>query len=157
MADLPKERAEEAPPFTCCGLDMFGPFLIIERRTELKRYGTIFTCLASKAVHLDVCNSMETDSFIQALRRLIERRGNIRKIRSDNGSNFVGAEKELLKAFEEMHHKIKSFLQNNGSDWIVWHRNQASAYEKQRRATIACLVMKFRGYRLKKRHMPPTK
>ena len=71
---------------------------------------------------------METDSFIEALRRLIGRRGNIRTIRSDNGSNFVGAEKELLKAFQQMHHnKIKSFLQNNGSDWIVWHRNPPAA------------------------------
>ena len=69
---------------------------------------------------LKFCNSMETDSFIQALRRLTGRRGNIRTIRSDNGSNFVGAEKELLKAFQQMHHnKIKFFLQNNGSDWIV--------------------------------------
>ena len=67
---------------------------------------------------------METDSFIQALRILIGRSGNIRTVRSDNGSNFVGAGKELLRAFEEMdYNKIKSFLQNNGSDWIVWHRN----------------------------------
>ena len=65
MADLPKERTEEAPPFTYCGLDMYGPFLIKERRTELKRYGILFTCMmVSRAVHLEVCNSMKTDSFI---------------------------------------------------------------------------------------------
>ena len=41
LADLPKDRTESAPPFTYCGLGMFGPFLIKESRTELKRYGTI--------------------------------------------------------------------------------------------------------------------
>ena len=56
---------------------MLGPFLINEGRTELKRYGIIFTCLAIRAVHLDICSSMETDSFIEALKRFVGRRGNI--------------------------------------------------------------------------------
>ena len=53
MANLPKERLQEAPPFTHIGLDMFGPFVIKERRSELKRYGIIFTCLSSRAVHFE--------------------------------------------------------------------------------------------------------
>ena len=111
MADLPKERTEKAPPFTYSDL-----FLIKERRTELKRYGIIVTCLASRAVHLEVYNSMKADSFIQALRRFTGSRSKIQTIRSDN-SNSVGVEKELLKAFQAMHHnKMKSFLQSNGSD-----------------------------------------
>ena len=57
-------------------MDMFGPFTIKCCRTELKRYGIIFTCLASRTVHLEVANTMDTDSFIQALRRFIARRGN---------------------------------------------------------------------------------
>ena len=52
----------------------------------------MFTCLASTAVHIEVSHSMTTDSFIQALRRLIARRGNVRQILSDNGPNLVGAE-----------------------------------------------------------------
>ena len=71
MTDLPKERTKEAPPFT-----YFGHFLIKERGTKIKRHGTVFTCLVRRAVHLEVCNSMETDSFIQALRRFIGRSGN---------------------------------------------------------------------------------
>ena len=47
MADLPPDRTKEEPPFTYCGLNMFGPFEIKERRTTLKRYGALFTCLAS--------------------------------------------------------------------------------------------------------------
>ena len=71
----------------------------------------MFTCLASRAVHIQVSHSMTTDSFIQALRRLIARRGNVRQIRSDNGPNLVGAEQELIHAFNEMGHtKIQLFF-----------------------------------------------
>ena len=99
MADLPKDRFEEAPPFTYCAVDMFGPFTVRVKRSDMKRYGEVFTYLASRAVHIEVTQSLNTDLFIQALRRLIARRGNARQIRSDNGPNFVGAEQELLKAF----------------------------------------------------------
>ena len=102
MADLPKDRCIEAPPFIHCGVDMFAPFVIRERRSYLKRYCALFTCFASKAVHIEVANVMDTDSFIQALRRFIARRGAVRSIRSDNETNFVGAPNELKKALDEM-------------------------------------------------------
>ena len=97
MADLPTDRKIDKPPFTNCSVDMFGPFRIKEGRKELKRYGTLFTCLSSRAVHTECTCSLETDSFIQALRRFIARRGNIRVLHSDNGFNFVRAQKELEK------------------------------------------------------------
>ena len=131
MADLPKDRVSESPPFTYCGVDIFGPFLVKERQSELKRYGALFTCLASRAVHIEVVATMDTDnhgSFIMALRRMIARRGNTRMIRSDNGSNFFGTENELKKAFQEMDHvKIKHFLQDKGTDWLVWIKNTPAA------------------------------
>ena len=98
MANLPKERVEDCPPFTVCGVDYFGPFIIKEGRKELKRYGTIFTCFNSRAIHIEISNSLETDSFILSLRRFIARRGNVRKLFSDNGTNFVGAQRELQEA-----------------------------------------------------------
>lgn len=89
---------------------------------------------------------METDSFIMSLRRFIARRGNIRTIRSDNGSNFVGAEKELNKAFMEMNHdQISNFLQNLGTDWCIWKRNPpygshfGGVWERQIRTARAIL------------------
>ena len=121
MADLPTDRAIDEPPFINCGVDMFGPFLIKEGRKELKRYGALFTCLSSRAVHIECTCSLETDSFIQALCRFVARRENIRVLCSDNGSNFVGAQKELEKAYKEMDdQKIKFFLQNIGAGYINW-------------------------------------
>ena len=98
MVDLPQDRLIEESPFTYCGVDMFGPFEIKGRRNTLKRYGALITYLASRAIHIEMTKSMATDSFILALRRFIARPGIIRSIRCDNGSNFIGAEKELENA-----------------------------------------------------------
>ena len=84
MSDLPVERLTVTPPFIYVGLGPFGPFILKECRRELKRYGAIFTCLPCRAVHLEVVNSMDTDCFVQSLRRLIARHGNMRLIKCDN-------------------------------------------------------------------------
>lgn len=83
------------PPFTNVGVDYFGPVEIQGGRTTCKRYGVIFTCMVSRAVHLEVPNSLETDACINAIRCFISRRGQVVNIRSDNGTNFVRAEREL--------------------------------------------------------------
>ena len=55
---------------------------------------------------------------------MIARRGNVRLIQSNNGSNFLGAENELKRAFLKMDpKKISQFLQDKGVDWIKWQRN----------------------------------
>ncbi|XP_058948378.2 uncharacterized protein [Pocillopora verrucosa] len=145
MADLPKDRVTPAPPFTYTGVDYFGPYMIKEGRKGLKRYGCLFTCLASRAVHIETANSLETDSFIQALRRFIARRGAIREIWSDNGTNFVGAKTELQQAVYEMNNEqIRSRLHLEGTDWIF---NPPSAshmggiWERQIRTTRKVLTV----------------
>jgi hypothetical protein len=79
MADLPHDRVNpSAPPFTCVGVDYFGPFLVREKRSMVKRYGVIFTCLTVRAIHLEIAATFDTDSFIMALRRFISRRGEVK-------------------------------------------------------------------------------
>ena len=73
MSGLPEDRLEPCPPFTYCAVDYFEPFIIKDGRKELKRYGMLFTCMASRAVHIETANSLETDAFINALRRFISR------------------------------------------------------------------------------------
>ena len=111
MADLPVDRMIEAPPFTYCGVDMFGRFIIKERHSEFKRYGILFTCLNSRAIHIEVGNFMDTNSFILALWRFIALRGNVTFMRSGSGSNFVGEAKELGQALKEMDKQVKLFLE----------------------------------------------
>ena len=83
MADLPPERVTSAPPFSYTGMDVFGLFYIKEGRKELKRWGLIFTCLSSRAIHLETLNSMTRDSFLNALRLFISRRGKVRELRCE--------------------------------------------------------------------------
>ena len=125
MADMSKSRVEPAPPFTYCGVDFFGPWHVHRGRSVVKRYGALFTCFASRAVHIEVSDSLETDSCIQALRRFICRRGPVREIRCDRGTNFIGAETELKKAIGEVDdQKVKVELLEAKIDWT---KNPASA------------------------------
>ena len=124
MADLPEDQVQSAPPFSYCAVDYFGPWYIKKGRRQLKRYGVLFTCLASRAVHLEVANSLTTDSFMNAYRRFVGRRGPVRQIRSDQGTNFVGARNELQQALFEMdHEKLRTQLLKRNCDWVEYKMN----------------------------------
>lgn len=120
MADLPEDRVTpNVPPFTNAGVDCFGPIMVRRGRSTLKRYGVLFTCLSTRAVHIEIAHSLDTDSFINAMRRFIARRGQPQEIRSDNGSNFVGGEKELREAVSLWNHRqILEFLLQKSAKWI---------------------------------------
>lgn len=119
MSDLPEERVlPDKAPFTDVGVDYFGPLDVKRGRTILKRYGAIFTCLSSRAVHLEVAYSLDTDSCINAVRRFICRRGPVASIRSDNGTNFIGAKKELRQALAALNQsKMESTFVQEGVKW----------------------------------------
>ena len=101
MSDLPKDRLELLPPFCYCAVDFFGPFAIKER-SQVKRYGVLFTCQASRSVHLETANFLNTSSFNNALSQFLNRRGPVRQLSCDQGTNFVGARNKLRKALKEM-------------------------------------------------------
>ena len=106
MGNLPEDRVEPAPPFTYCGLDCFGPFIVRDGRKEMKRYGLILTCLASRAIHIEVLDDMTTDAFLNGLRCFIALRGKVRLIRCDQGTNFVGAKNELQDNLTRLSHDV---------------------------------------------------
>ena len=119
MGDLPKERvAASQPPFTFVGVDYFGPFNVKYRRSTVKRYGCLFTCLSTRAVHIEIAHSMDSDAFIMALQRFIARRGKPSKVVSDNGTNFVGAEKELADQVQQINSKrVDDEMLLQGIEW----------------------------------------
>ncbi|PWA27892.1 hypothetical protein CCH79_00000212 [Gambusia affinis] len=83
-------------------LDHKNVLRVGEGRKELKRYGLLFTCLCSRAIHIELLDDLSTDAFLNSLRAFIALRGNVRQLRSDQGTNFVGAVRELLEAIREM-------------------------------------------------------
>ena len=116
MADLPEDRMEMTPPFTYCGIDCFGPFYVKEARKELKKYGLLFTCMCSRAIHIEMLDDLTTDAFINALRAFIAIRGNVRQLRCDQGTNFVGAKTEFMNAMKDLNQEQ---LKEHGCEFIM--------------------------------------
>uniref|UniRef100_A0A182XPY2 Integrase catalytic domain-containing protein n=1 Tax=Anopheles quadriannulatus TaxID=34691 RepID=A0A182XPY2_ANOQN len=92
MAPLPEARlTAHIRPFSAVGIDYLGPIEVVNARRREKRYVAVFTCLVTRALHLEVAHSLSTVACIMAIRRFVSRRGPPTEIFSDNGTNFVGA------------------------------------------------------------------
>ena len=123
MADLPPERLTPDPPFTYVGVDTFGPFDIYVRRTRggfanPKRWTVVFSCLVTRAIHLEVVEEMSSSSFINAMRRFISIRGPVKEFVSDRGTNFVGATSDLgIIAINVEDRHLQNFLTENKTVW----------------------------------------
>ena len=120
MANLPDNRVTPLePPFSYVGVDCFGPLDVCWGRSTVKWYGVLFTCLSIWAIHIEVAHSLDTDSFIDALRRCIAWRGQTLLMRSDNGGNFVKAKRQLCEAVCDWNQsKIHDFLLARNIKWI---------------------------------------
>ena len=104
MASLPKPRVEPfKPAFTNIGLDFFGPFVVVIGRRREKRWACLFTCLATRAVHLEMVYRMDADSFIMAFIRFSRIRSiSPEHVYSDNGTNITAGGKELREAYNNL-------------------------------------------------------
>ena len=120
MANLPLERVQHGnPPFSNVGMDCFGPFYVKRGRCQIKRYGCLFTCMAMRAVHIEKLDSLDTDSFLNGLRRFVSRRGYPEKIFCDNGTNFVGGKGELSRSLKELDQElIQKYCVIKEIEWV---------------------------------------
>ncbi|XP_068204676.1 uncharacterized protein [Palaemon carinicauda] len=150
MADLPLERVIPVAPFTHTGVDFFGPQEVKEGRQIRKRYGVLFTCLSTRAIHIETANSLDTSSFINALRSFVARRGNVKKICCDNGTNFHGAEKELRKSLQEMNDdQVRAFLSKESISWTFnppTASHMGGVWERQIRTVRKVLTPLFKEH-----------
>ncbi|XP_018371751.1 PREDICTED: uncharacterized protein LOC108766752 [Trachymyrmex cornetzi] len=95
MGDLPEARVKGGTrPFEACGIDY--------------------------AVHLELSSDLTSDAFLNILKRFIARRGRPNHIYSDNGLNFVGAERELRELFNHKEAK-QQIIDNMANEHIQWH------------------------------------
>ena len=141
MAPLPNFRvARGKPAFTCVGLDFAGPFLNKCERSLTKRCLCIFTCLASRAVYLEVAFGLDSDSFLQCFSRFCYRRLTPELLVSDNGSNFVGAERELRNGIRRCF--IYSVLSKLAKKGVNWRFNPPGA--SHHGGVWECLIRSFR-------------
>ena len=107
---MPLDRTKKAQPFKIIGIDFFGPMYVLEevilfekdkegndvektRVGEKKMHACLFTCAVTRAVHLELVTDLTTKSFMLALRRMMSRKEDCKKIYSDNAPTFTCAEK----------------------------------------------------------------
>ena len=99
-----------------------------EGKTQRAQARVIFTCMASRAVHLKIASLLNTDSFLNTFRRFASRRGPVPQLRSDQGTNFMGVQQELTEALNEMdQEKVRSSLFREQCAWITFKTNILSA------------------------------
>ena len=78
---------------------MLAQYGFVRKPVVVKAYICVFVSLTVKAIHLELVSDLTTEAFVAALRRFIARRGKLSLIWSDNGSNFIGANREIKELF----------------------------------------------------------
>lgn len=127
MGNLPESRVKVvSKPFFNTAVDYTGVIWIKMsngRGAKMQRaYISIFVCMSTKAIHIELVSDMTAAAFIAAFRRLVARRGAIRNLYSDNGTNFVKANKILRENADnidenEYNSAICGELAKNGTKW----------------------------------------
>ncbi|KAM9715791.1 uncharacterized protein ACNS7B_021991 isoform 1-T2 [Menidia menidia] len=148
MGDLPPERSSPAAPFEFTAVDLFGPYLVkddIKKRVSMKVWGVVFSCMASRAIHVDLVNSMSTESFLMAYQRFTAIRGHPRKIWSDPGTNFIGAKPVLRELYQFLDSQDKAAIEEmsaqKGTEW-EWTIHPADSPHRNGAAEAAVRIVK---------------
>ncbi len=127
MGMLPSSRTTPAPPFCRTGVDFSGPYQLkvgyTRKPSIIKAYAVHFVCMATKAIHLDLCSSLSTPDFRATLDRFVARRGCPTDVYSDNGTNFQGAREEIrdLQKFTESEDTKQVITIFSSQHNIKWH------------------------------------
>ena len=110
----------DAGPFSSVGVDIFGPFYVTVRRSQVKRYGCIFSCFTSRAVHVAKIADLSADAFIKCLIRFISRLGHAQLVRSDSGTNLVGVRNELDRCFHQLNcNEVIRAAHCHNIEWVL--------------------------------------
>jgi hypothetical protein len=121
MADLTESRLNFGSiPFTRAAVDLFGPIEIgLYRNKTAKRWGVLYTCLVTRAVFLELVPSLSSSDFLLSLRKFIAMYRSPEVLHSDNGTNFVGAERELREAADALYasEELPKFMQASRIKW----------------------------------------
>ena len=118
MAELPTESLDKSTSFANFELDYFGPFVVKIGHRDGKRWCCLFTCLTVRAVIMEIITNLHTDTCLNTIMRIIAQRCESGKMISDNGKNFIGADREFKEFVVAWNpERIEEYLvENNGSD-----------------------------------------
>lgn len=139
-SNLPEFRVDDSPPFTHTGIDFAGPLMVSDKESA-KYYVCLFTCAVTRAVHLELVESLDVESFIRAFRRFCARRGLPGTILSDNAKTFKSASKEIKKLIRSP--RLREHFTSQGVKWkfiIELAPWQGGMWERLVRSTKRCLI-----------------
>ena len=140
MGRLPTPRLQPSAPFMFVSCDLFGPMTIrgeINKRSQGKCFGIIFTCMATRAVSLDITSNYSSQALMMAIRRFIAIRGSPREIFSDLGSQLVGVRNYLKKVSSEEDGNIKWHFHPSDAPW---YNGCSEALIKSVKRTLLCVI-----------------
>ncbi|XP_054706713.1 uncharacterized protein LOC129216520 [Uloborus diversus] len=116
IAPLPSARIEKSNPFDVIGVDYAGPLFV--KNEDTKYYILLITCAVTRGFHLELTKNLTTESFLQAFRRFVSRKGLCSVIYSDNARTFKAADAELKKMWQVLSHPdVKNFYAAKGIQW----------------------------------------
>ncbi len=114
-APLPKSRTQDTPPFTVTGVDFTGALYVHQKGEEIKVYICLFTCVTTRAIHLEVVTDLFTETFLLAFRRFASRKSLPQLMVSDNASTYTSAAEELHQLFKSQ--ALAVSLERSGVTW----------------------------------------
>ena len=138
--DLPDFRVDDAPPFTHVGIDFAGP-LTVSNKENAKCYVCLFTCASTRAVPLELTETLDVEAFIRAFRRFSARRGLPATVISDNAKTFKSASKEVRRLLRSL--RLRNHFSLQGVRWKFigelspWN---GGMWERLIRSTKRCLI-----------------
>ncbi|KAL0884187.1 hypothetical protein ABMA27_016192 [Loxostege sticticalis] len=126
MGSLPSVRVTPARAFINSGVDYAGPIMLRTSKGRghkaYKGYICLFVCMVTKAVHIEVVSDLTSRGFLEAFKRFVARRGHCANLHSDNGTNFVGASKELKDMLNaESSRMINEVIEALAVQGTTWH------------------------------------
>ncbi len=102
MPSFPSSWVNPSPPFENVGLDYLGPLWIKFQGDKYKAWICLFTCLVTRAIHLEAIYDLSSQQFLNCLRRFCARRGQPKLIISDNASQFKLTSTTVNKAMRNI-------------------------------------------------------
>ena len=119
MPPLPTKRVSQSSPFSHSGVDYFGPLFVKSRYENKKVWVCLYTCLVTRAVHLELMSDMSTEQFLLGFRRFVARHGTPKEIISDNASQFKLASDVINKFWRNIlsENDVLSYATNENIKW----------------------------------------
>ena len=130
--------------FSICYYDLAGPFHILDNKIDRKMYYLLVTCASSRASHIEMVASKNTNDILNALKCFFGRRGYPTMMISDQEAGFIRASKEIKRILDTKD-KRKNIVSELASLGVVFKFNHSHSPQLQSLAERLHRIVKKRS------------